>query len=65
MKDENLITRQKQCNFLAHCEAEFGYTLWNLIARTINRSTNVIFSKDQTSKIYEYCENFQDPMKNH
>ena len=43
-----LDSKTKQCIFLGYSNEEFGYKLWDLTAKKIIRSRDVVFFEDQT-----------------
>ena len=40
--------KAKECIFLGYAHEEFGYRLWDLVARKLTKSRDVVFLQDQT-----------------
>ncbi|CAL1407753.1 unnamed protein product [Linum trigynum] len=53
---EKLDEKAKPCIFMGYGREEFGYRLWDPIARKIIRSRDVIFLEDETSEDVERVE---------
>ncbi|CAL8164488.1 unnamed protein product [Prunus armeniaca] len=64
-KDEKskLDAKSKECIFVGYGNEEFGYRLWDPVARKIIRSRYVVFFEDQNIEDIRRCDKPDNPRK--